>query len=214
MKKDPGLDRKSLAARIDTEYGLQVAQLEFLPKGEVGYCYLMDSDAGLRYLVKVLPSNRLGLKSAERLDFCLPLTWNLSHGEHFRNLPCPIQTQNGALKTEFQGMPMVLYNFIEGRTIAQALKEVTAGRALSSSLRMSGFFPPIALDMMEVGETTGAMSTMLEALAEFFEEDVNIDLATLVALVDPIMIASIAIVVAFVLVAFYLPLFSMAAQVH
>jgi type IV pilus assembly protein PilC len=55
---------------------------------------------------------------------------------------------------------------------------------------------------------------MLEGLAEFFEEDVNIDLSTLVALVDPLMIASIAIVVAFVLIAFYLPLFSMAAQVH
>jgi len=55
---------------------------------------------------------------------------------------------------------------------------------------------------------------MLESLAEFFEEDVNIDLATLVALVDPLMIASIAIVVAFVLIAFYLPLFSLAGQVH
>ncbi len=58
------------------------------------------------------------------------------------------------------------------------------------------------------------MSTMLEAVAEFFEEDVSVDLATLVALVDPIMIALMAIVVATVLVAFYLPLFSMAAQIH
>ncbi|MBZ5544708.1 MAG: type II secretion system F family protein [Acidobacteriia bacterium] len=65
-----------------------------------------------------------------------------------------------------------------------------------------------------LGEATGALPSMLEALAEFFEEDVNIDLSTLVALVDPLMIASIAIVVAFVLIAFYLPLFSMAAQVH
>jgi len=100
------------------------------------------------------------------------------------------------------------------QAIQQAQREVTAGRALSASLRLSGFFPPIALDMMEVGETTGAMPTMLEALAEFFEEDVNIDMATLVAMVDPIMIASIAIVVGFVLLAFYMPLFSMAAQVH
>jgi type IV pilus assembly protein PilC len=51
-------------------------------------------------------------------------------------------------------------------------------------------------------------------LAEFFEEDVSVDLTTLVALVDPIMIAVMAVVVALVLVAFYLPLFSMAAQVH
>jgi type IV pilus assembly protein PilC len=97
--------------------------------------------------------------------------------------------------------------------IAQAQREVTGGRSLSASLRMSGFFPTIALDMVEVGETTGALPGMLEGLAEFFEEDVSIDLATLVALVDPLMIGSIAIVVAFVLIAFYLPLFSLAGKV-
>jgi type IV pilus assembly protein PilC len=67
---------------------------------------------------------------------------------------------------------------------------------------------------MEVGEGTGALPAMLESMAEFFEEDVNVDLSTLIALVDPIMIALIAIVVAFVLVAFYLPLFSLAGQVQ
>ena len=100
------------------------------------------------------------------------------------------------------------------RGLEQARIEVMGGRPLSESLRMTGFFPPMALDMIEVGETTGALPSMLESVAEFFEEDVNIDLSTLVAMVDPIMIASIAIVVAFVLVAFYLPLFSLAAQVH
>jgi type IV pilus assembly protein PilC len=100
------------------------------------------------------------------------------------------------------------------RAIGQAQAEVTTGRALSASLRGTGFFPEIALDMLEVGEATGALPVMLEGLAEFFEEDVNIDLSTLVALVDPLMIAAIAVVVAFVLIAFYLPLFSMAAQVH
>lgn len=100
------------------------------------------------------------------------------------------------------------------QAIGRAQAQVTTGRSLSLSLKDTGFFPPIALDMLEVGEATGALPTMLESLAEFFEEDVNIDMATLVALVDPLMIASIALVVAFVLVAFYLPLFSMAAQAH
>jgi type IV pilus assembly protein PilC len=100
------------------------------------------------------------------------------------------------------------------RAIAHAQAEVTAGRSLSGSLRATAFFPPIAIDMLEVGEATGALPTMLDGVAEFFEEDVSIDLATLVALVDPVMIACIAIVVAFVLIAFYMPLFSMAAQVH
>ena len=100
------------------------------------------------------------------------------------------------------------------RAIAHAQEEVTAGRTLSGSLRATGFFPAIAIDMLEVGEATGALPTMLDGVAEFFEEDVSIDLATLVALVDPVMIAAIAVVVAFVLIAFYMPLFSMAAQVN
>ena len=97
--------------------------------------------------------------------------------------------------------------------IAAAEKEVTAGRSLTASLRQTGFFPETALDMMEIGEGTGAMSAMLESMAEFFEEDVNVDLSTLISLVDPVMLALIAVVVAFVLVAFYLPLFSLAGQV-
>jgi type IV pilus assembly protein PilC len=100
------------------------------------------------------------------------------------------------------------------QAILQAKEEVTGGRSLSASLRMSAFLPGTALDMLEVGEATGALPNMLESLAEFYEEDVNIDLNTLVALVDPIMIAAIAVIVAFILIAFYLPLFSLAAQVH
>jgi type IV pilus assembly protein PilC len=100
------------------------------------------------------------------------------------------------------------------QAILRAKEEVTNGRSLSASLRLSAFLPATALDMLEVGEATGALPNMLESLAEFYEEDVNIDLSTLVALVDPIMIAAIAVVVAFILIAFYLPLFSLAAQVH
>ena len=85
---------------------------------------------------------------------------------------------------------------------------------MSSGLRRSSFFPSMALDMVEVGETTGALPTMLESVAEFFEEDVYIDLSTLVALIDPIIIVTIALFVVFILIAFYLPLFSLAAQVH
>jgi len=153
----------------------------------------------------------------DRVKFRLPLVGKLllkfSVAEFARTLSTLLQGGIpivSALETARDSVSSPLLS----QAIDHAQREVTAGRALSSSLRMSGFFPPVALDMMEVGENTGAMSGMLEALADFFEEDVNIDLATLVALVDPIMIAVIALAVAFVLVSFYLPLFSMAAQVH
>ena len=100
------------------------------------------------------------------------------------------------------------------QSIREAEEAVAGGQPLSVGLRRSKFFPTIALDMVEVGESTGALPSILENLAEFFEEDVNVDLGRLVALVDPLMLAVIAVFVAFILIAFYLPLFSLAAQVH
>jgi type IV pilus assembly protein PilC len=161
-----------------------------------------------------LPATRLAW---DRIKFRLPVVGKLllkfSVAEFARTLGTLLQGGIpivSALETARDSVTSPLL----ARAIGQAQAEVTTGRSLSASLKGTGFFPEIALDMLEVGETTGALPSMLEALAEFFEEDVNIDLATLVALVDPLMIASIAVVVAFVLVAFYLPLFSMAAQVH
>ena len=153
----------------------------------------------------------------ERLKFRLPVAGKLllkfSVAEFVRTLSTLLQ---GGLPvvTALQSSAESVSSPLLAQGIEQARKEVMAGRPLSSSLRMTGFFPSMALDMVEVGESTGALPSMLEAVAEFFEEDVNIDLSTLVALVDPVMIASIAVVVGFVLVAFYLPLFSLAGQVH
>ncbi|MGH9451941.1 MAG: type II secretion system F family protein [Terriglobia bacterium] len=99
------------------------------------------------------------------------------------------------------------------KAVEDATRDVSGGASLGASLRATGIFPYTALDMVEVGEATGALPAMLESVAEFYEEDVNIDMAALVALVDPVMISMVAIVVAFVVVAFYLPLFSLYSQV-
>jgi type IV pilus assembly protein PilC len=172
---------------------------------------------GLFFLGKAAARSEKALLAWERLKFRLPLVGSLlmkfAVAEFARTLATLLQGGTPiipALDTakESVGSPWL------AQAIGRARTEVAAGKALSACLRASGFFPDIALDMMEVGESTGAMSSMLEALAEFFEEDVNIDLETRLSLVGPVMIALIAVIVAFVLIAFYLPLFSMAAMVH
>jgi type IV pilus assembly protein PilC len=172
---------------------------------------------GLGLLIKSAARSEQTRLAWERLKFKLPMVGGLllkfSVAEFARTLAVLLQGGTpivAALETAkgSVGSPWL------AQAIAQAQTEVAGGKELSASLRMSGFFPPIALDMMEVGETTGAMSNMLEALAEFFEEDVSIDLETRLSLVGPVMIALIAVIVAFVLIAFYMPLFSMAAMVH
>jgi type IV pilus assembly protein PilC len=153
----------------------------------------------------------------ERLKFRLPVAGKLflkfAVAEFARTLATLLQAGTSvvaALQTASEASSSPLL----AQGVAKARKEVTAGKPLSASLRDTGLFPEMALDMVEVGETTGALPAMLDAVADFFEEDVGIDLAAMVALVDPLMIAVIAVAVGFVLVGFYLPLFSLAGQVH
>ena len=181
------------------------------------FVFILMGIVGLVFLFKAAARSEQTRLSWERAKFKLPMVGGLllkfSVAEFARTLAVLLQGGTpivSALETakDSVGSPWL------SQAIAQARLEVAAGKELSVCLRASGFFPSIAIDMIEVGETTGAMSNMLDALAEFFEEDVNIDLETRLALVGPVMIAVIAIIVAFVLIAFYMPLFSMASMVH
>ncbi len=172
---------------------------------------------GVGLLIKSAARSEQTRLAWERLKFKLPMVGGLllkfSVAEFARTLAVLLQGGTPIVAALETAKGSVSSPWL-AQAIAEAQTEVAAGKELSASLRMSGFFPSLALDMMEVGETTGAMSSMLEALAEFFEEDVSIDLETRLSLVGPVMIALIAVIVAFVLIAFYMPLFSMAAMVH
>jgi type IV pilus assembly protein PilC len=181
------------------------------------FLFIVLAIAGLVFLARMAARSEQTRLAWERVKFRIPLVGNLllkfSVAEFARTLAVLLQGGTPIIPALETAKDSVSSPWLS-QAIAQARTEVAAGKALSACLRTSGFFPSIALDMMEVGETTGAMSSMLEALAEFFEEDVNIDLETRLALVGPVMIALIAIIVAFVLISFYMPLFSMASMVH
>ncbi len=90
---------------------------------------------------------------------------------------------------------------------AQMVKE---GKSLSTSLSSTKMFPSLAIDMMEVGESTGALPQMLSSVAEFYEEDVNTRMTAALSLIEPAIMIFMGIFVTFVLVALYLPIFSLA----
>jgi type IV pilus assembly protein PilC len=98
--------------------------------------------------------------------------------------------------------------------LQQAVKLVREGQALSASLRATGVFPSLSLDMMEVGESTGALPAMLTSVAEFYEEDVSTRVTALLSLIEPIIMIIMAVFVGFVLVSLYLPIFSLADSIR
>ena len=96
------------------------------------------------------------------------------------------------------------------KTLGKAGKRVKEGQSLSVALRESGIFPGLSLDMVEVGESTGALPQMLNSVAEFYEDDVNTRMTAALSLIEPAIMIFMGCFVSFVLVALYLPIFSLA----
>ena len=100
------------------------------------------------------------------------------------------------------------------RAVSTAGKNVREGQPLSASLRASGLVPPLAVDMIEVGESTGALPAMLNSVAEFFEEDVNTGMQATLSLIEPAIMIFMGGFVAFVLISLYLPICSLADSIR
>jgi type IV pilus assembly protein PilC len=104
---------------------------------------------------------------------------------------------------------------IDSRQISKAVFEsvesVREGRGLSASLDATGVFPELAVEMIEVGESTGALPQMLNSVAEFFEEDVQTNLTAVMSLIEPAILIVMGGVVVAILLALYLPIFSLSA---
>jgi type IV pilus assembly protein PilC len=100
------------------------------------------------------------------------------------------------------------------KTLEGAGKMVREGQTLSSSLAATRVFPALAVDMVEVGESTGALPAMLTSVAEFYEDDVNTKMTAVLSLIEPAIMIFMGIFVAFVLIALYLPIFSLADTIR
>jgi type IV pilus assembly protein PilC len=102
---------------------------------------------------------------------------------------------------------------ISSTTIAKAVMSsvttVREGKSLAQSLLKTGVFPDLAIEMIDVGESTGALPQMLNSVAEFFEEDVQTALTAALALIEPAILIVMGTVVVAILIALYLPIFSL-----
>jgi len=100
---------------------------------------------------------------------------------------------------------------IGNRAMAVAMggagKLIREGTSLTGALESTGMLESLSLEMVKVGEQTGALGDMLSAIAEFYDEELDTRIATVLALVEPVLLVLMAIIVAGMLLAFYLPMF-------
>jgi type IV pilus assembly protein PilC len=104
---------------------------------------------------------------------------------------------------------------IKNRYIAHEMEtagqQVREGRALSAAMTDSGAFTDVAIKMVEVGESTGALQEMLNSLADFYDEEIETNLGRFITLVEPILLVVMGLVIAGLLLALYMPLFNISA---
>jgi type IV pilus assembly protein PilC len=98
-----------------------------------------------------------------------------------------------------------------GNAVFRSVETVREGKGLSVSLQATKVFPELAIEMIEVGESTGALPQMLNSVAEFFEEDVQTNLTAAMSLIEPLILMVMGVVVVTILIALYLPIFSLSA---
>jgi len=91
-------------------------------------------------------------------------------------------------------------------------KSIERGETISAPLRETAVFPSMVVQMIGVGEATGALDTMLGKIADFYEEEVDTAVAGLLTLLEPIMIALLGGVVGGIVIAMYLPIFDLISK--
>jgi type IV pilus assembly protein PilC len=95
------------------------------------------------------------------------------------------------------------------KAVVNSIGTVREGKSLAESLGQTKVFPDLAAEMITVGEQTGALPQMLNSVAEFFEEDVATALTASLALIEPAILIVMGVVVVFILISLYLPIFSL-----
>jgi len=119
------------------------------------------------------------------------------------------------------GVPILEGLEITAKTAGNAIIEdaiivtrtaIERGETVSEPLRQTKAFPPMVTQMINVGETTGALDTMLSKIADFYEEEVDTGVAGMLTLMEPIMIAFLGVVVGGIVIAMYLPIFDLISR--
>lgn len=105
-------------------------------------------------------------------------------------------------------------SLLVSRAVTEASNKVAEGRGISGPLNDSGLFPPMVIQMIAVGEESGALSSLLEKVAQFYEDDVSSISKKLTSLIEPIMLVVVGLLVGGMLITLYLPIFTVISGVN
>jgi type IV pilus assembly protein PilC len=172
---------------------------------------------GVIVALKIWTSSRRGMHWLDELKLKVPVIGHLWTMFSMAQLARTLATllQGGIpLVPALESAREASGNRVIAESISSAITQVREGRPVSDSLQLTGHFPELALEMIRVGEQTGSLPDMLNHVADFYDEDVNIRSTTLLGWVEPVILLVVAVFIATVLISLYMPIFSLGSAVR
>jgi type IV pilus assembly protein PilC len=151
----------------------------------------------------------------DRLKFRLPVVGNTMlkfQMAQFSRTLATLLTGGTPLVAGLQTASDSISSRLVRSSVIDATQMVREGESLSHALASKQVVPALALDMIEVGESSGALAPMLTSVAEFYEDEVALRISAMVSFIEPVILIFMGTVVAFILISLYLPIFSFSAS--
>ena len=104
-------------------------------------------------------------------------------------------------------------NKVVENAIMQTRQAISEGKTIAEPLAQTKVFPPMVVQMIGVGESAGALDSMLSKIADFYDEEVDAAVATLSSMLEPFIMVFLGVVIGFIVVAMYLPVFKLAGTI-
>lgn len=167
---------------------------------------------GIYFFVKEFKKTEHGAMLFGKLGIKIPLFGNLTIKSASARLTRTLSTllaSGVSLVDAIQIVERVMSNYIIKTVMKKAVTEVTLGIPLSVPIEQSGVFPPMVYHMLRIGEETGNMEGMMEKVADYYDEEVEMATQALVAALEPLIIIVMALVVVPIILAVLMPMFSL-----
>jgi len=163
----------------------------------------------LVFSYRIFVSTRFGRRVADRVRLKIPIFGKLHHKvcmARFSRTMGTLLTSGVPILQAIETVAGTVGNMIMSDALMEARARIREGDRIGDPLEQSRLFPPMVVHMIGVGEESGSLDFMLQKIADFYEAEVEAQLASLTAALEPIMIVGLGFIVGFIVVAMFLPL--------
>jgi len=178
-----------------------------------GFWYLLIAGVmGLRYAIKTYKKTTQGRMTIDKLKLRLPVFGNLNSKlaiARFTRTFGTLVTSGVPILQALEIVSATSGNEVVSKAIKATRVSIKEGETIAKPLAQSPIFPPMVVQMISVGEETGALDTMLQKIADFYEEEVATMVEGLTALIEPLMIAVMGTIIGGIIISLYLPMFKL-----